>query len=1777
MKKPLNQIKKITKKKYKTTVKFAKSLTKKIKKVPSRIYKGAIAGAVIVSILASFFFGGNVQAATYIFSQNSWAGGVSPTTATHSGNQEGWNKYSALSGAAVSGDGASASLAPASASVTETFGTTIFEDGVNTTASWNTSTGQLGMQTATGVNLPAVTAAIGTSGTKMALDTTNNVIYIINISGNRNFWKYDISTGNITNLSSLISSVVYGLKSIAFDPGTNSVFIGGVIGWDDGCCDSGTNPMVLKYSVAQNQVSIIYGSTTEGYYSGNEVATLAVDAPHSTLYFGDWGLSRTFGKINLGNNTFTDLTSKISSFWGGNSVMSLVVNPSGVIYVAGSNGKFAQYSPSSNTASDLTSKISSFWGTNVIYALATDSSGAVYLGGTAGKFAKYIPSSNTASDLISTTSSFWSTNTINALAFDSVGENMYLGGSNGKLAKYEIAGAVATNVSTSISSFWLTSEIFSLLYSPSGNLYITGANGKVGYLSPGCSTCYGYSTAVDATTQNIISATLTKNDTTGTGTAVYSLSNDGGTTWAQVTPGVSHTFATLGSDLRFKVGLTGNASVQDVSISYNYYPSSGTLTGSVYDTEDAGNVMGGISWAEDATLPAGTGVTVGLRTAGSVEGVALASWINLTSATSGCTKSDTIVTCDSSAIPLSMRAGGDDRYFQYQITLTSNGISTPTVSGIEVTYVVNARPQFDTAYPNPETPGSGAVASQVVLEGSENLGKVFIEYSVRDTDSPLGTTTPGYVTPSFEYNIGGGWVAINPTFLRDGDIDNKSVDTASYREYSALWDAFSQIPGQYSSNAKIRVTINDNEGANNTSTAETPAFVLDTAPPAISNFTINASTNTITLAGTDQTNISYRLANSADYSDAGEWVNSGTNVLNASITDWTLAGAPGPETVYVEIKDENGNRAVSSAVAPASVQNLDLRDVGNNQTGEYREFLAWGLYAPAPGAQFASYEVYRSSNSTDYALLTTITDINQNYYTDSALSPNATYSYKIVVTDEDGEKSKYSTIVSDTPDGQGGTDFTAPEITNVSVTALQTTWVKITWTTDELSDSVVEYSVSPNTTFTSSKSSTAIVREHELVVDGLVPNTEYLFRVKSTDILDNVAVDDNGGAGYDFDTAGGPEISGVAVRSVDDNTATIVWNTDRSANSYVVYGVEPADLEEGDSVQTVGSAEFVPEPFEHEVLITTLMPKTTYYFYVKSADAETGYESIDNRSGRYYTFNTTHDQKAPTISNIQAPIITPTAASITWTTDELADSVVEYGTAEGSYTESSSRDTTKSIYHVMSLNGLEPQTQYYIRVKSTDSAGNESEATSSFETVSQYTVIFSGSTGGSGTEIDTLAPRISGATVKNETSFGATIAFETDENTVGFVNFGEDTQYGKSIGDSALNTSHEIKLFGLKSGTNYSYEIKVFDAAGNMAALPNKTFTTKFISETVDELVILQNMEEFQSKLEGLIESTLPSLIPPVINEIEVTNVSDTGADVSWKTNVKAFGTVALVKGDEFDPTVENPYKFEMSNVEEKVKDHKLSVQSLEPGTKYHFQVKAFSIPGVIGKSKDYNFATRAMNAKVGAIKATNNSFTLSWQTADATTSFVEYKNLKTGKVAEMGNKDLTKNHIVEVGNLPGATSFEATYYGYTSDGVKIEGSPMRVTTLIDNKAPIISDVSISSAFIPYRPNQLQTLISWKTDEPASSIVEYEEGPGSAETLAHKTGGEEEFTKDHIVILPGFKPGTIYRVRITSGDSAGNTGVVPTRTIITPVASDTVFEIIINNFEDVFGFLKNVR
>ncbi len=91
-----------------------------------------------------------------------------------------------------------------------------------------------------------------------------------------------------------------------------------------------------------------------------------------------------------------------------------------------------------------------------------------------------------------------------------------------------------------------------------------------------------------------------------------------------------------------------------------------------------------------------------------------------------------------------------------------------------------------------------------------------------------------------------------------------------------------------------------------------------------------------------------------------------------------------------------------------------------------------------------------------------------------------------------------------------------------------------------------------------------------------------------------------------------------------------------------------------------------------------------------------------------FKMTSTPDTTPPVISAVAAASITDTTANITWTTDEAATSVVNYGltTAYGS----TASVTGYTTAHSVPLTGLTQNTLYHYRVTSVDSSGNSAQS-----------------------------------------------------------------------------------------------------------------------------------------------------------------------------------------------------------------------------------------------------------------------------------------------------------------------------------------------------------------------------------------------------------------------------------------------------------------------------------
>ncbi len=172
------------------------------------------------------------------------------------------------------------------------------------------------------------------------------------------------------------------------------------------------------------------------------------------------------------------------------------------------------------------------------------------------------------------------------------------------------------------------------------------------------------------------------------------------------------------------------------------------------------------------------------------------------------------------------------------------------------------------------------------------------------------------------------------------------------------------------------------------------------------------------------------------------------------------------------------------------------------------------------------------------------------------------------------------------------TDTTAPAIAAVVAGSITGSSAAVTWTTDEASDSQVEYGT---TTAYGSLSALAATRVlvHDVALTGLTGSTLYHYRVMSRDAAGNRAISADGTFTTSADTSG-PVISAIAVGSITTTTAVVTWSTDEASDSQVAYGLTTSY----GSLTTLDTSNVL----SHSVPLSGLTVGTAYHYRVMSRD-----------------------------------------------------------------------------------------------------------------------------------------------------------------------------------------------------------------------------------------------------------------------------------------------------------------------------------------------------------------------------------------------------------------------------------------------------------------------------------------------------------------------------------------------------------------------------------------------
>lgn len=394
-------------------------------------------------------------------------------------------------------------------------------------------------------------------------------------------------------------------------------------------------------------------------------------------------------------------------------------------------------------------------------------------------------------------------------------------------------------------------------------------------------------------------------------------------------------------------------------------------------------------------------------------------------------------------------------------------------------------------------------------------------------------------------------------------------------------------------------------------------------------------------------------------------------------------------------------------------------------------------------------------------------------------------------------------------------------------------------------------------------------------------------------------------------------------------------------------------------------------------------------------------------------------------------------------------------------------------------------------------------------------------------------------TVRTKT---ALVTWSTNRGSSSFVKYGKSSgDYGTEVGTSDQLSSHQISLTGLDPGTKYYYKVLWTDEDGNNGESDELTFTTN------------------------------PA---PLVSTVKVTDRGLYSAYVEFGLNHASKATVYYGKTVDYG----SQQAITTSSAES---IYTVKLDNLEDGSKYHLKIAAEDEEGNLFNSDDYEFETlpvpKVNGIKVQQVKgAATATVRLVWQSNTDISSVVTYfpKGMPE-RAKDQVNLTMLKNHQMIVKDLVDDHDYIFIMKGKDVGGNEAKSSSVDFKTSIDLRAPTIADLRVEGVVNGVGDAaKAQIVINWNTDEPAGAQVEYGEGTGN--DYPNRTQEDTNMAQNHVVTIPDLKPATVYHLRVVTRDKVGNAGESYDNVLVTPKATKSALDLVVNSLSKSFGFFNNL-
>jgi len=448
-----------------------------------------------------------------------------------------------------------------------------------------------------------------------------------------------------------------------------------------------------------------------------------------------------------------------------------------------------------------------------------------------------------------------------------------------------------------------------------------------------------------------------------------------------------------------------------------------------------------------------------------------------------------------------------------------------------------------------------------------------------------------------------------------------------------------------------------------------------------------------------------------------------------------------------------------------------------------------------------------------------------------------------------------------------GQESTPPVISEIKILEITTSSAIISWKTNKNTDSIIGYGLDRNygmirdPTFTN---------EHQVVLDNLLPNTDYYFQISAVDKDGNQATS----KGFMFSTQKLVEVPGVekfgeeaklvekAIEAVSqmkkeeaitftkekveeigaqkaeeltiigdprvevgEDWVKISWATNKEANSIVALVPESEYDPKNSDPYKMKIGEPGEYSLNHLIEIKGLKPATTYHFQVQSTPKIGATVKSDDR-----VFTTL--SILPIISNLQVVKVEEDAVTLSWLTNIPCSSIIEYKNLKTGETKQVG-DPAFVTTHRFRISNLDFDTTYQVAVRAENEQGDKTKSQPiTFTTIK-----------------DEQPPIISSVTVdstlypgEEQVRVQVVVNWKTDENAICQFFYQEGLAEGQQGTALAPETEYSQKHIQVVTefapNSTYKFWMKCKDKSGNEKKSEYYTLLTPTKEKSILDIII---------------------------------------------------------------------------------------------------------------------------------------------------------------------------------------------------------------------------------------------------------------------------------------------------------------------------------------------------